>query len=182
MQRIELKLQAGIHNAETEATIYEWLAEILPEYGTKPFNKRLETWLNKQSAEKFGEETIDWGYNEETKTFPRVSFYFRKSDWSDNFNLSFSYKGEEAGYNYDTRNIEIQARTIREELLGVENNDNLIEQSRRNGEHRRDSIKLMQSNLRDLSQLIGEYDDLKKEISAFNESISYIIADDLRIR
>jgi hypothetical protein len=183
MDKLKTQLTAAILNSQKEAEIFGWMALTLPEYGTKPFNKRLETWLNKQAGDRFGTEVYkNWGMNGEDKTYPKVSFYLTKSSYSDKYELSVNYKGKQAQYDYDTKTTELRDRNENEKLLGLANIGDIVDSSNRIVTNRTENVVKMQSNIKELAKLTKERDDLKAKISAYNDKISYAISDEMRIK
>lgn len=183
MENSKLKLTAGILNLGKQVEIYDWLALVAPEYGTKPFNKRLETWLNKQSAERFGTHTLeDWGMNHESKEFENVRFSFRRKDWGDGYELNFYYDGQAIGYNYDAQRAELRKSSEKESLYSVASVEEIADWSKKSSANRAMEREKAQDNLKSLAKLTVQHDKLKAEIAAYNDGISYLLSDELRIR
>ena len=183
MESNKLKLTAGIFNLGKEVEIYDWLALIAGDYGTKPFNKRFETWLNKQSAERFGTHVIEaWGMNGEDKEFENVRFGFSKRDWSDGYGLDFYYKGQAVRYDYDAKQAVLGDSNEREGLVSLKDIAEIVEWSKKCSSNRAMEREKARGNLKNIAKLAAEHDRLKQQISEYNDKISYIISDELRIR
>jgi len=183
MENNKLKLTAGILNLGIEVEIYDWLALIAGDYGTKPFNKRFETWLNKQSAERFGTHTVkEWGFDKAGKEFENVRFGFHKQSWGDRMELNFYYNGKAVGYDYDAKKTVMRNSNERETFVSVESVDQIIDYAKKSSANRAMEREKAQGNLRAIAKLSAERDRLKQLISDHNDKISYIISDELRIR
>lgn len=186
MANEKLTLTAKILNTNTEIEVYDWLRLIIPEYGDKPFNKRFETWLNKQASDRFGIEVYkNWGMNGEDREYPKINFYFRKATWSmngDKYDLSFNYKGKAVQYDYETKQAKISDKSENEQLIGVDSTASIIEWAERIVINRRENVEQMQSNMTQLPKLVAERDKLKAAIEAYNDKISYTISDTMRIK
>lgn len=187
IDKLKLELTAGILNNEREAEIYDWLALTVPEYGNKPFNKRFETWINKQAEERFGTKTIEnWGMNGEAKTYPQVWFTLTKDPYplSDvpKFEFSFRYEGKMVGYDYGTKKAVMRDHTESEKLFGIKGITDIVEWCGRVSANRRENVLKMQDNNRNIKKLLAHRDKLKELIDAHNESISYIIRQEVGIK
>lgn len=195
IKTLSLKLEAAIYNAEKEAEIYNWLAVTVPTY-TGQFNKRLETWLNKLSMDKFGNHPIErgWGDNATTKDYPNVNFWMERNDSFQGemrFSLSFHYDGREYdrhidfGPNNDERKQIEQLRKSnqREQIYAFSDLKELTAQVANVGEGRAASAKeLRQFTPEVLSNLVAEHDRLTVEVKSFNDRVVWPIGDDLRIK
>jgi hypothetical protein len=171
--RAKMLLSAGILNNQKEIEVYEWLRLIVPDYGTKPFNKRFETWLNKQSIERFGTETIhNWGMNGESKSFPKIRFGFTKDTYSERYQLTFYYKGKGLGYNYETKTDHLRETNEHETLMGLHNAAEIVEWAMRVKDNRAEY----------LPKLMAQRDRLRSEIADHNDKISYAISDIVRVK
>ena len=183
MESNQMKLTAGILNLGKEIEIYDWLALIAGDYGSKPFNKRFETWLNKASAERFGTHTLEnWGMNGEAKTFENVRFSFRRKDWGDGYELNFYYKGQQVGYDYDAKKAVMRESNEKDGLVSVGDIAEVIDWSKKCSANRAMEREKAQGNLKYLAKLMAQRDRLKSEISDHNDKISYLISDEMRIR
>lgn len=181
--KLRCDLTAAILNYEQEAGIYEWLALIVPDYGTRPFNKRLETWLNKLSADRFGTHTVEnWGGNGASKEFENVRFAFRKSDYSDKFELSFYYAGQATWLDYDDHSYKLHGSNEHETLSNITDANDLATRARELGRSRLEYKVKLQDNLANIDALAIEHDQLRADIKAFNDKLTFAISDDLRIR
>lgn len=183
METNKMKLTAGILNLGKEVEICDWLALVAPEYGTKPFNKRFETWLNKQSAARFGTHTIEnWGIDGEDKEFENVRFGFHKQSWGDGYELNYYYKGQAVGYDYDAKAPTMRESNEREGFVAITSVDDIAMWAKRCSQNRTMEREKAQGNLRYIAKLMAQRDRLKQEISEHNDRISYLISDELRIR
>jgi hypothetical protein len=183
MENITLKLNAGIYNLGREIEIYKWLAFTAPAYGSKPFNKRLETWLNKASAERFGTHTLeDWGLNHESKIFENVRFSLRKKDYGDGYELNFYYEGRALQWDYETRTSTLRKSNEKECLYTVESINEITTWAEKIAINRTAEQVKARGNIRALARLTKQRDALKAKISEHNDAISYIVADDLRVK
>lgn len=187
MEKCKAILSAKILDSTKQIEVFEWLAFVAPEYGTKPFNKRFETWLNKKAGERFGTKTLkNWGVHGEDKEFPKVSFYMHKADYQltyeVKYELSVNYDGKEASYDYDTKTTVIRDRSQNEKLFGLVGVDDLVVWANRIVTNRRESIEKMQGNLKYLPKLMAMRDRLQMEIKDYNDKISYAISDEMRIK
>lgn len=186
MEKERAQLTAAIFNNEKEAEIFEWLVLMLPDYGTRPFNKRLETWLNKCAMQRFGTEVYkNWGMNGEDKTFSKVTFYMHKADYptdTTRYELSVNYKGKNAQYDYETKKIEIREHSENERLFSVSDASELIERARSIVTNRIENVKKMRDNLAHLEELQRERGSLQSAIKTFNEKLSYAVADTMRVK
>lgn len=183
MESNKLKLTAGIFNLGKEVEIYDWLALIAGDYGTKPFNKRFETWLNKQSAERFGTHIVeDWGGAGKHKEFENVRFGFSKKDWGDGYELNFYYKGQQVRYDYDAKQAFLGDSNEREGLVSVKDIAEIVDWSKKSSANRAMEREKAQGNLEDIAKLTAERDRLQQQISEHNDRISYLLSDELRIR
>lgn len=182
MESNKLKLTAGILNLGKEVEIYDWLALVAPDYGTRPFNKRFETWLNKQSIERFGTHTVEnWGGAGEHKEFENVRFGFSKKDWGDGYELNFYYKGQQVRYDYDAKQAFLGDSNEKEGLVSVKDIAEIVEWSKKCSANRAMEREKAQGNLRYIAKLMAQRDSLKEQISAHNDKISYLLSDELRI-
>lgn len=183
MESNKLKLTAGILNLGKEVEIYDWLALIAGDYGSKPFNKRFETWLNKQSIERFGTHTVeDWGGAGKHKEFENVRFSFSKKDWGDGYELNFYYKGQAVGYDYDAKKAVMRDSNEREGLVSVESVDEIVDNAKKCSSNRAMEREKARGNLVVLPELMEQHKKIKELIDSFNRDISYIISDELRIK
>lgn len=183
IERAKLHLTADILNLNREVDIYKWLALAVPDYSTKPFNKRFETWLNKQSSERFGTETIDnWGMYGESKTYPSVNFSLTRDSYSETSELSIRYKGRTLRYNYDDKKNYIGENQETEKLFGLKSASDIVERSTAIVPVRHESIELMQPNLRHLPKLFAQRDALRMAIKDHNDKVSYSIAELVRVK
>lgn len=183
-ERAKLLLTAGILNNEIEIEVYDWLRLTVPEYGTKPFNKRFETWINKQAAERFGTEVYkNWGMNGEDREYPKIRFSLTKDSYWDKFEFTFYYLGREVGYDYDTREPVLKDRANEhEKLFGIHGIEDIVKQATDIAVYRREAIEKMQGNMKYLAKLFAQRDRLRDEIKSHNEQISYVISDIARIK
>lgn len=183
METNKLKLTAGILNLGKEVEIYDWLALIAPDYGTRPFNKRFETWLNKQSVERFGTHTVEnWGMNHESKEFENVRFSFHKQSWGDKYELTFYYSGQSTYYDYDTKQVKLRDSNEREALVSVESVEQIKEYAQKCSSNRAMEREKARGNLVVLPELMEQQQKIKDLIRTFNDDISYILSDELRIK
>lgn len=187
MNNEKLQLAAAMINHERLSEICDWLVATAPDYGNKPFNKRFETWLNKQAGERFGTEVYkNWGTNGEDKTYPKVTFYLHKSDYQytdvAKFELSINYRGTTVQYDYETKTSELREHNENEKLYSITSVSDIAEQCAQIAAYRRESVVKMQSNLKQLDKLRAERDKLKAAIDAYNDKISYAISDSMRIK
>lgn len=183
MESNKLKLTAGIFNLGKEVEIYDWLALIAGDYGTKPFNKRFETWLNKQSIERFGTHTVEnWGGAGEHKEFENVRFGFYKQSWGDKYELNFYYKGQAVRYDYDAKAAVLGDSNEKEGLLSVSDIAEIVEWSKKCSSNRAMEREKARGNLVVLPELMEQHKKIKELIESFNDDISYIISDELRIK
>lgn len=181
METNKLKLTAGILNLGTEVEIYDWLALVAPEYGTRPFNKRFETWLNKKSAERFGTHKVErWG--DEIVDYENVRFSFSKQSWGDKFELNFYYPGKSVGYDYDAKKAVMRDSNEREGLVSVASVDEIVDWSKKCSSNRAMEREKARGNLTVLPELMKQQQKIKDLICAFNDDISYLLSDELRIR
>lgn len=184
MNTIKLKLKAQIYNHEQLIEACKFLQTI--EYNGQ-FNKRFETYLNEESSKVFGTQTIKgWGMNGEDKVYPKVNFYFRKSDFQltdePKYELSINYDGQEAGYNYDSKETELRKRSQNEKLFGLKDVEEVKMWAGRIVENRTEGIELMQANIKNFAKLEHERLALKVKIEAYNKKISYAVSDEMRIK
>lgn len=183
MEAHKLKLSAGIFNLGEEVKIYDWLARAAGEYGTKPFNKRFETWLNKQSAEHFGTYTVkDWGGAGKHKEFENVRFGFSKKDWGDGYELNFYYKGQQVLRDYEAKQVFLGDTHEKEGLYTVGDIAEVIDWSKKCSANRAMEREKAQGNLEHIAELTAERDRLRQQISEHNDKISYLLSDELRIK
>jgi hypothetical protein len=179
--RNELQLQATIHNLEQESAIWRWVALTAPHYGTKPFNKRFETWLNKESMSFFGEETVQ--RFDGMQQIPKIRFGFRKSDYSDYFEFSFYYPSQTVAQDYDTHTFKLRdGASEREYITGIHNLDELVGWADKIPANRQMERAKAQGNLRDLAKLEARKEELSKLVTEYNDSISYCLGDAMRLR
>lgn len=183
IDELKCKLSAAILNYQREAEIYDWLALTAPGYTQKQFNKRYETWINKQSIERFGSETIgNWGLHGESKQHPAVNFSLAKSSYSSDYELRFSYTGQTAGIDYDNHRYVLRKSTEWETLYTVTSVKDITERAAALATSRRAYILQLQDNLQNISALMIEHGQLRADIKAFNDKLTFAISDDLRIR
>lgn len=181
MEKHKITLSAGILNLGKEVEIYDWLALIAPDYGSKPFNKRFETWLNKRSAERFGTHQVERFGNEKID-YENVRFGFNKQSWGDKYELNFYYSGKTARYDYDTKTTVMGDSNERECLVSVESIEQIVDYAQKSSSNRAMEREKARGNLTVLPELIALKEKLTDMISSYNDDISYLLSDELRIR
>ncbi len=191
IENAKLHLKAAIFNNEREAEIYAWIAETVPEYGTKQFNKRFETWLNEKSSKKWGTKTIeDWGLNHESKTYPALSFYMSDEQWPDTegnkrYSLSFNYDGQQVGsegyHSEGTYKVLIQKHQENEKIYKVASAAEIVDQAVNVVEIRQNENAKLRANMKALPALKREHDKLEAALEAYHDKIRYAIRDQWKI-
>lgn len=190
IEHAKLRLTAAILNNEKEIEIYSWLAATVPEYGTRPFNQRFITWLNKKAGERFGTHNVERYGQTGGVDMPNVNFYMGRTTYTDKvqFDFSFTYKGKTADYNYPAdggpKEFVLRDSSKHEKMYGVAGVEELVKQVLGYIESRQNQIMKLNQNLADLPELANELLGLQKAVRKYNDKISYAISDDwsLRIR
>lgn len=188
-EKAKLLLTAAILNNKRQVEIFGWLALVAPDYGTKPFNKRFETWLNKLSSERFGTKTIEnWGMNGESKTYPKVTFYLRKEDYQygdgddTRFGFNIHYDGKTVRRSFDNKTETIEDSNESEKIFSVTDIAGIVEHSQHIAQFRQHDIDKMEDNMAHLAELEIERAEVNAKLKAYNDKLSYAISDQMRIK
>lgn len=186
-----LKLQAELHNEQKAVELLEWLNETVPKY-TGQFNKRFETWLNKELSTKYGTWKYQdkhpgesWRYDDPNHEFQNSTAWFRPSSYSMSkaYELTVNFSdGQQVGRDSDSRVYEIQPHQQSVKFYSVHAVSDITENITNYRTSKLNTIEKLKQNIKNLNSLVVKHNKLAKELDAYNDAISYAISDEFRIK
>lgn len=194
IERAKLQVKATILNIAKELEYTEFLQSVVAGYNGQ-LNKRFETAINKALGDKYG--TYEYKYNNEpgTVSFGKPSEYDKTisniTAWLSGetfaserkyWKLGIHYKGTEVGRDYDAKKDILTARSQTLEFYSWENIEELAQQLTGKIKYLNIELEKVKDNQKHLSKYAREHNALIEKLNAYNDKISYTIADSYRIK
>jgi hypothetical protein len=192
IEQAKLLTTAAILNNVKELEYTLFLQTVTNEY-TGQLNKRFETYLNKALAETYG--TYEYKYYDEPntpnyckaseydKTINNVSAYLSSETYSVKyFKLTVSYIGTEMVRDYDAKEYKLGKRNQSLQFYTWETLDDLKQQLTNKIKYINNDLIKIKENQKHLDKFAREHNTLVEQIKAYNDKISYTIADTYRIK
>jgi hypothetical protein len=187
----QLKLKAQLHNEQTAVELLQWLAETLPKY-TGQFNKRFETWLNKELSAKYGTWKYQdkhpgevWRYDDPNPEFQNYTAWFRPNTYSmsKSYELTVNFRdGQKVDREWDSKIYTLQPTQESVKFYSVQAVNDIVENIANYHTSKLNTIEKLKQNLKNLNSLVTKHNKLAKELDAYNDAISYAISDEFRIK
>lgn len=192
IEKAKLTVKATILNLAKEIELSEFIQSVVASY-TGQLNKRFETAVNKALAEKYG--TYEYKFYDESygdkagtpseydKTINNISAWLSSETYSKKyFKLGLHYKGTEAWYNYDTKKQELAQRNQTLEFYSWGDLDELAKQVTGRIQSLNNEMAKVKDNQKHLDKYAREQRALVEKLNAYNDKISYVLAESYRIK
>lgn len=189
IERAKLQVKATILNLAKEIELTKFIQEVTSTY-TGQLNKRFETAVNKALAEKYGtwhyqdrNPGESWSSDEPNKEFSNISAWLSSETYSKKyFKLGIHYKGTEVGRDYDAKKDTLESRNQTLEFYSWESLDELAKQLTGKITYLNTELGKVKDNQKHLDKYAREHNALIEKLNAYNDKISYTIADSYRIK
>ena len=190
--KAKLTIAAELQNNALETELTEFVRGVVQNY-TGQLNKRLETALNKALADRYGTyeyKHYDDSYGDKAgtpseydKTINNISAWLSSETYSKKYyKLGVHYKGTEAGYNYETKATELQARNKTLEFYSWEDTAELLQQIDGRLQSLAATVVKLKDNQKHLDKYAREHNTLVAKLNAYNDTIRYALAEGWRVR
>jgi hypothetical protein len=179
-----MKLDKELYNLNAQNEAIAVILEAITAYGDKTYNKRFATFTNKLLIERFGSKMYE-RYGRESEEVGNVYCYLTTDEFiKKHTRFNMVYKGKEIRSNYtDNDRTEYLGESNEHELFyGSDTLPELTEALNARVAYNIKNIDKIKGNKKSLNSLIKEHDKVAAIVSEYNDKITYVLSDDLRIK
>lgn len=176
----ELKIEKAIYNHRMEMQVLAICLEAIEEYGDKVYNKRFATFVNKELIKVFGSKFYE-RYGRDDEEVGNAYCYLTKEEFV-NTRFNIVYIGKEIRTDYDNNKLYLGDSNVHEIYYSADTLSDLKDTLNARIEFTDKLIEKIKLNKKNLKALTKEHDKLVEKVDTFNNKLTYVLSDSLRIK
>lgn len=180
--KTELEIEKAIYNHTMEMQVLAICIDAIEEYGDKVYNKRFANFVNKKLIKVFGSKFYE-RYGRDDEEVGNAYCYLSHEQFTQRHTrFHIVYLGKEVRTDYENKTLYLGDTNKHEIYYSTDTISDLKDTLNARIEYSDSIIEKIKLNRKNLKALTAEHNKLVKMVETFNNKLTYVLGDSLRIK